>query len=212
MDDLLIKLKEKYADLYANYKIENGATNFDINHFNERLTISLASLPGFDSNIIESEAYRSSLKQSFLLNDFWFVYETLLKSNNSIRNKNYDIYSIALEYESSKYKTELNNVLKESVSQLLNVSKFKLFLETLLKKCNGKLNKKIQIIIDKINSNKKFDIEDLTAITYAVRNVFVHEGRIHFKGLSISSVKDITSILLKNLKIIIYIIAISKLF
>ena len=212
MDDFLKRLQNEYADLYANYIIEKAEINLDINHFNERLRISLSSLPGFNSNIIESEAYRSSLKQSFLLNDFWFTYETLLSSVNSLLKSNYNFYSITSEVANSKYSKQFIELLSKQVQILLNKKNIDILFENLLEKSKGDLKTKIKRIIVKIEKGDKLDIEELIAITYAIRIIFVHEGRIHFKGMSINSIKEITTILLNILKVLIYIIAILKLF
>ncbi len=214
MEEIINRLKEEYLNTLENYRQTNngniGSSRFD---FTERFKISNAIEPSFNTHIIESEGYRASLKQSLLLSEYWFTYENLILSIRSIKHLTFDRYTITNLIDGNN---EIIKIIIEEFERFYkskSENKYYLILLNRLKDSSQEsLKTKINIVIKKIEEDKKLLKEDLIAIIYAIRNCYVHEGKINVTGLSLRFIKEITEILVNILKIFLYLLAIGNMF
>ncbi len=215
MKKLIEKLNLEYVDKLENYALQNGGIDGAVFSFSERFKVVNAFEPSFNTNEIKSETLRSALKQSLLLSEYWFTFETLKYELNELGRGQDTIYTLVKvkEFQESQL-----NVIYKAFYELYRTEIGKKNLLRLIEhlsldpKLGREQEKLLRGIYEKIKTNEWLILDDFIPIIYAMRNSYVHSGKIHFKDIGVGYIKDVTEILVNILKIILYIIAVTHLF
>lgn len=188
-------------ETYNEYTEGKWAQNIKV--FDIRLSLALSSKISFDSNFryTKTEKSRDVSRLTLMLSNQWFCFEALLdvcKEHGYLTNSRSKTTSISLETlellsQEFQFERAIDSFWDINSDLIRSNSKFRpdlqKFVAYLSEKASKGQKKSLLHVHNKFTNIDDFEVHDILALAYAIRNQYVHAGDTPKSGVNFYTTK-----------------------